>query len=60
MDNLKFKVRNTELDLSIKLIIKFIVGIAVIIIGLALLVFSDMSLEELWELGLAKWRQVKK
>ncbi len=55
MDNLKFKVKNTELEIPIK----FIVGIMVIILGLALLVFSDMSLEELWELGLTKWRQIK-
>ena len=56
MDNLKLKIKDTNIETPVSLI----VGVLVIIIGLSYLIFSDTSLKELWETGLQIWRDIKK
>ena len=56
MDNLKVKIGKTELEVPLSLL----VGLIVFIVSLVLIVFSDISLKDLYQELLQIWRDVKK
>ena len=56
MDKLKIKVRNTELEIPLGLLI----GVIVILVSLILIIFGLISLSNLYDEILQIWRDIKR